>query len=149
MAQFFVTEQWDARWLADSEAFVAPFDGDHGRWDVVTQVRESERQLMVYSLCPLSVPAARVPAMGEFVARANFGLVLGNFELDWDAGDLRYKTSLDVGEGDVDEQLLRPLVYANVLMMDHYLSGVAAVIGGSNPADAIAHIELGDTSDQT
>ncbi len=38
-------------------------------------------------------------AVAEFITRANFGIVIGNFEIDFSDGEIRYKTSIDV-EGD-------------------------------------------------
>ncbi len=69
-------------------------------------------------------------------------MIIGNFELDFTDGEIRYKTSIDV-EGDrLTSALIRQLVYANVTMMDEYLPGIKAVVEGElSPEDAIAKIE--------
>ncbi len=80
----------------------------------------------------------RRAALAEFVTRANFGLVVGNFEMDMDDGEVRYKTSIDV-EGDrLSTALLHQLVRVNLEMMDKYLPGLYAV--ANEGLDALAAI---------
>lgn len=69
-------------------------------------------------------------------------MVLGNFELDFSDGEIRYKTSIDV-EGDrLTPALVQNLVYTNVMMMDQYLPGITAVLEqGLSPAEAIHWVE--------
>jgi len=38
-------------------------------------------------------------AVAEFINRANYGIIIGNFEMDFADGEIRYKTSIDV-QGD-------------------------------------------------
>ncbi|NEQ30985.1 MAG: YbjN domain-containing protein [Leptolyngbya sp. SIO4C5] len=67
---------------------------------------------------------------------------VGNFELDFSDGEIRYKTSLDV-EGDrLSQASIKQLVYTNVFTMDRYLPGIEAVIKyGTNAEAAIALVE--------
>ncbi len=97
---------------------------------------------MFYSLCPVTAPVDKRLVMAEFLTRANYGLTIGNFEMDFDSGEIHYKTSLDV-EGDrLSTALVRQLVYANVAIVDRYLPGIMAVIYGNVlPIDAISQIE--------
>src|SRR6187431_1586126 len=83
-------------------------------WSVHVWTREQNHQLLVYSVSPFFVPAERRAEMALFVARANFGLVNGNFELAIDTGELRYKTSLDTAGSALEPALLRPVFVANI-----------------------------------
>jgi hypothetical protein len=88
------------------------------------------------------VPAAKRPLVAEFLTRANYGLVIGNFEQDWDDGEVRYKTSLDVEDCELSAMLFAHIVFANVTAMDRYLPGLVAVIAGSQtPSEAVAAVE--------
>jgi hypothetical protein len=90
----------------------------------------------------MTAPADKRSAMAEFLPRANYGLTIGNFEMDFDSGEIHYKTGIDV-EGDrLSTALVRQLVYANVAIVDRYLPGIMAVIYGNvSPMEAIAQIE--------
>lgn len=69
-------------------------------------------------------------------------MALGNFELDFNDGEVRYKTSVDVTDTEITSNLLRPLVYTNVLMMDKYMSGLMAVVyADMSPEQAVREIE--------
>ncbi|MBP0018071.1 MAG: hypothetical protein J7647_10995 [Cyanobacteria bacterium SBLK] len=68
--------------------------------------------------------------------------MLGNFELDFEDGEIRYKTSIDVESDRLTPALIKQIVYPNVMMMDEYLPGILAVINGDKtPREAIAQIE--------
>ncbi len=139
---FFDGEQWPLFWREDDDnVATAICDAKNGRWQVSVHVRESQRQLLVYSTSPITVPPGTHAAAAEFVLRANRGMVLGNFEFDPDDGECRFKTSIDVGPTRLQPELISPLVYAGALMMDQYLPGLIAVMGGVSPSDAIAHCE--------
>jgi hypothetical protein len=69
-------------------------------------------------------------------------MIIGNFELDYNDGEIRYKTSLDVEETPLTDALVRHLVYANVLTMDKYFPGLMRVLyAGIDPAIAIEEVE--------
>ena len=118
------------------------FHGKHGTWDCYAKTREDAQQIVFYSICPTTAPTEKHAAVAEFITRANYGLIIGNFELDFSDGEIRYKTSLDI-EGDrLTPALVKQLVYANVLTLDQYLPGILAVIeGSSSPEEAIAAVE--------
>lgn len=82
--------------------------------------------------------------VAEYLTRANYGLPLGNFEMDFSDGEVRFKTSLDV-EGEeymLTPAMIKSLVYSNVLTMDRYLAGMMAVIyGDASPEQEIAKAE--------
>jgi hypothetical protein len=140
--RFFQEEEWAFNELEGGATIHAGIEGDNGQWDCFAQAREEQEQLVFYSVCPVAAPEERRPTMAEFLTRANYGLAIGNFEMDWNDGEIRYKTSIDV-EGDrLSVALVGQLVYANVLAMDRYLPGIVAVIESqASPAEAIAHIE--------
>jgi hypothetical protein len=66
---------------------------------------------------------------------------IGNFELDFDSGEIRFKTSLDVTGDRITPDLIKQLVYINVLTIDRYLPSIQAVLDGATPVDAIRAIE--------
>ncbi len=74
-------------------------------------------------------------------------MTISNFELDFNDGEIRYKTSIDV-EGDrLTSALIQRLVYTNVAMMDEYLPGIKAIIEtGISPEEAIRAIEQTNTT---
>ncbi len=139
---FFAAEDWPIYRREGITDLQLAFQGDNGQWSCYVQVNEARKEFLFYSLCPVTAPADKRLVMAEFLTRANYGLTIGNFEMDFDSGEIHYKTSLDV-EGDrLSTALVRQLVYANVAIVDRYLPGIMAVIYGNvSPIDAISQIE--------
>lgn len=67
-----------------------------GAWTTYAVAFEEERQLAVYGVVPVPADPPQLPALAELITRINFGLVIGNFELDYDGGEIRCKTSVDL-----------------------------------------------------
>ncbi len=142
VTDFFAAEDWPIYKREGTTDLQLAFQGDNGQWSCYVRVNEARQEFLFYSLCPVTAPVDKRLMMAEFLTRANYGLNIGNFEMDFDSGEIHYKTSLDV-EGDrLSTALVRQLVYANVMIMDRYLPGIMAVIYGNVSAvDAIAQVE--------
>lgn len=141
VAGFFVAEHWPVQLMAQEGTIKTGFRGHNGQWNCLGTVFAHLEQFVFYSMAPIKVPDERRLAVAEFITRANHGLHVGNFELDFASGDVAYKTSIDV-EGDrLSEALVRQLVMANVSTMDRYLPGLKEVVAEVDPAVAIADIE--------
>jgi hypothetical protein len=139
---FFQQDQWAFAQLEGQAVLQMAFEGVSGQWTCFAHAREEEAQFLFYSMCPVRAPEDKRMAVAEFITRANYGLAVGNFELDFEDGEIRFKTSVDMEGFPLSPAALQPLVYGNVAMMDTYLPGILSVIyGGVSPAEAIAQIE--------
>lgn len=144
VAAFFTEDGWSFEQMPERPILRLPFQGKGGRWNCYAQIRVTHdvEQILFYSVLPLNVPDDKLSAIAEFITRANYGMALGNFELDFNDGEVRYKTSIDVTDTEITSSLLRPLIYTNVLMMDKYMSGLMAVVyADMSPAEAVKQIE--------
>ena len=139
---FFAAEEWPIYKREGTTDVQLAFQGNNGQWSCYARINEARQEFVFYSLCPVTAPVDKRLPMAEFLTRANYSLTIGNFEMDFESGEIHYKTSLDV-EGDrLSTALVRQLVYANVMIMDQYLPGIMAVIYGKvSPIEAIAQIE--------
>jgi hypothetical protein len=133
---------WPVHQLPDRTVLSTGVAADGFDWSCFAVTFESEAQFAFYSVLPFEIPEDQWLAVSELTTRANYGLRIGNFELDLSDGELRYKTSVDV-EGDLlSEAMVRTMLYANISVTKTYLPAVAAVVRfGVAPADAIAQIE--------
>jgi hypothetical protein len=142
LTQFFQQDDWPHTLAPDKPVIYTNFQGDNGQWPCHAKAREPQAQVVFYSRCPFKAPEAQRSAIAEFIARANYGMIMGNFELDFNDGEIRYKTSIDV-EGDLlTLALVKQLVYTNVLTMDQYLPGLTAIIQSNiSPQMALQQVE--------
>ena len=142
VTQFFKEDEWPFTPLEGKPILRTAFSGKNGNWNCFAQAREEQYRFIFYSVCTVNTPEGRRPAMAEFLTRANYGLIIGNFELDFNDGEVRFKTSIDVEGYELTSALIKQMVYANVLTFDKYLPGVMKVMYSEvNPLDAVNEIE--------
>jgi len=142
MTAFFEGDEWFPAPIPNEPALAMGFRGDSGAWSCVAVAREEARILQFYSISPIPCPPARLAAVSELMNRLNCELPAGCFELNWDAGEVRLRTAVDVEDVDFHPNLLRNLVHFNVTAFDHYLPAILGVIhGGLSPTDALSRLE--------
>jgi hypothetical protein len=96
----------------------------------------------MFSVLDAKVPEHKRQAVSEFITRANYGIVAGNFEMDFSDGEVRYKTALYVKGMTIDTATIRNLVYPNAFTMDRYFNGLMRVIYSDiTPEEAVAKCE--------
>ncbi|MES2940422.1 MAG: YbjN domain-containing protein [Pseudomonadota bacterium] len=132
----FLEKGWPVRQHQSLPVLQMAYETDNGVWDCYVQVEDQRKQVLAYSVLPERVPEARRAAMAEFLTRANFGLVIGNFELDFADGELRYKAGLDVGQDELSVEQVNALVKAVLDAMDDHLPGIRQVQQGSATPEA-------------
>jgi hypothetical protein len=143
MINFFTKDDWSFAKIKGEPVLRLVFQGKNGKWDCFARARD-ESQFIFYSVCPINVSENKRLAVAEFLTRANFGMMIGNYELDFASGEIRYKTSVDASNSSLNFPTIKNLVYSNVMMMDEYLPGIMAVIeAGVEPESAIAQVENG------
>ncbi len=140
--QFFKDEEWVYVEIEGKPALSLNYAGKSGTWSCFAKAEEDKEMMLFYSYCPVKVPENKRPLVGDFLTRANYGLLVGNFEMDYNDGEVRYKTSIDIEGDKLSVALVKRLVYDNLAVMDRYLPGVLSVIyGGASPTEAIAQVE--------
>lgn len=139
---FLVADGWSPEQIEGMTAFSARFVGKNGEYRVVTHVNIELEQLYCYACPAFLVPEHRRSAVAEYLTRANYGLRIGNFELDMRDGETRYKSSLDFEGAGLSDQLIRTTLYPAVGTLDRYYPGLVKVAeDGADPAEIIASIE--------
>ena len=135
-------EDWKYEILEGETIIRFHFKGSAGRLLCYGEVDEEKYWLIFYSYMPVNAPADKMTEAAEFVARANRGMRIGNFELDYDDGEIRYKTSIDVEGGELSSKMIDNLLRANLSTINRYFTGLMEMIYGDRaPADAIKKIE--------
>jgi hypothetical protein len=95
-----------------------------------------------YGLPLLKADATTVDAVVEYITRANYGLRAGNFEFDYDDGEVRFKHHSRLENRIPSEDELDTLVFMPIYMWKRYGNGFMNVMfGGASPKSAIAEAE--------
>ena len=91
---------------------------------------------------PLSADVDHRLAVAEYLTRVNWGMRNGNFELNMEDGEIRFKSYVHVGAGSLDASAARLGVMLPFLMIDRYGDGLLEVLFGfKTPREAFEAIQ--------
>lgn len=108
------------------------------RMIIDTDEKEGSNFLLAYVVYPVRVPEARRQAVMELITRTNYKMTLGNFEMDFGDGEIRFRGSLDlVGQGFTDESIERVFTYSLRMANRLYAPLLGVSFGEIAPSDAI------------
>ena len=114
----------------------------NGSFEVIIHVVADIDLVKCYTLYPVRVPEERRAAVAEYLTRANYGLLFGNFEMDYADGEVRFRTSMNTDDAAINSVVARHLLQQNVNTADRYFNGLLRVVYGAlAPASAIQEAE--------
>lgn len=144
--QFFSEDEWFFFDVEDRDMLRLRMNhwGENGRFSCQAEYNEKQQIFYFYSYFPINVPEEKRQKMAEFLTRVNYGVRIGNFEMDFEDGEVRFRTSLDFENQELTYALVSNHVYPNVWMMDRYLPGLFAIVySDKNPGEILDTIEEG------
>jgi hypothetical protein len=99
--------------------------------------------LQIFIEYPVMVKEPFRAIAAEFITRANYGLVVGNFEMDWKDGEVRFHASHVMPEGKLEDGMIRRLFGTALGTADRYYPALMQVLyAGTTPEDAVYLAEL-------
>jgi hypothetical protein len=118
----------------------------HGSVRIVIDTAQNEewQRVLVYSIYPTLVPETRRTAVCEALARINFTLGFGSFEMDLKDGEVRVRTWLEC-EGEMPESQIDRAMRKSVDLAEQYMAALLAVAFGNVAATDI--VELASSGD--
>lgn len=140
--EYFEDQEWNFNYNEERDVFRMRMNlNTVDSCAVYVQMRD-RTAFTVYSVFPIKVAEGKRAAAAEFLTRANYGLIHGNFEFDFSDGEVRFKVTTLCGDIALDKTSLNRIMNVGFCMLDRYGDGLLSVIyGGAAPADAIAAIE--------
>ena len=101
--------------------------------------------LAVYVVLRLPCAVDHGDALAKAIARANYGLLPGCFELDLDTGETRYRSVLELPSGETDTQTVAQLLSRALQMAETYAPAFKRIVeSGADPLAAVDEIEAGE-----
>lgn len=142
LCKYLTEDDW--RYSSDHErgVLLTNIRGENTHYNCMFVSTENPRRLTFYSHIGHEVPEIKRHRVCEFFTRANYGLVLGNFEMDMSDGEVRYRTSIDLTEEDLTHKQLMTLIWVNLFTFDRYYPGLMKIMYSNTSAiDAISDCE--------
>ncbi|HRI65658.1 MAG TPA: tetratricopeptide repeat protein [Polyangium sp.] len=103
---------------------------------LMLRLSEQFQRLVFYVLFRPKAKKDHRAQLCEFIARANYGMGDGNFEMDFDDGSVRFRVSLDFSGVSLPGLLVRNMVFDGMNTVELYQQSLARVIAGKAKAKA-------------
>lgn len=146
------------RFLDEShiEYFSAPIPEGHSiycpglstpsKLKTISQTIETWRtNLVTYAHCLIFTPTEHIDEMAKFVALANCNAIPGNFDLDVDTGEIRYRLFFNCASFDTfPSSFLKRHLPIPLLMLNQYGDAVLSVANGTSTAEVAVTQSLAD-----
>ncbi|MBR2784175.1 MAG: YbjN domain-containing protein [Firmicutes bacterium] len=101
-----------------------------------------DKAILNYAVINMRADESSRQKVAEFITRANYGLTFGNFEMDFEDGEIRYKMTVDCENQVPGYDVLDRMVVMPPLMFQRYGDGLLAVMFGfSEPKEAVEKSE--------
>jgi hypothetical protein len=133
---------WKYHVAGHESSLLLPVEVETCHLTCVLESDEEEGQIVLYVLFPAHVPERRLPAVMEYVTRANTGLRVGAFELDLDEGLVAFRVGFALANYDGIPAVLDPTLRRAAATVERYFISLMRVIfAGVRPIDALEEVE--------
>lgn len=96
-----------------------------GNYQCIIDVDEGNKIVIIYTVLGSLVELEKRNRIAQLLTRINFGIRIGNFEMDYEDGQIRYKTSVDYeGIKDFEDSFLENLIIYNLVKTDQYYQAI-------------------------
>jgi hypothetical protein len=118
---------WQFQPVQGQEVIETYFEASNGKLFVHAQSHSEAGILTVVANASPNVPSTHLRAASELIMRTNKELNVGNFELDWDSGQVMFRVSNIFGQSTPDERIIASLVHTTVAEMDRFIPFLATL----------------------
>ncbi len=134
--------EWKFEPLDDVKIIRTGFSGDHANLKFSIIIDEDDDLIQCITTYQTKVPPLFRGLVAELVCRANYGMKIGKFELDFSDGDLRFQTASAFLTGVLPDEVICRVLGTNLVIADKYYPAFMKVLfGGYTPEDAIDEVE--------
>jgi hypothetical protein len=136
------SDEWHFEQVEGKDIIRCAVKGDNVSFKLHFRANEDAERLTVYCVSPNAVPEDKRGIVAEYITRANYGLSLGNLEMDMNDGEVRSKAAVDVEGGELTPTMAGSVRNCAVNLMDQYYPGLMAILfSGQTAAAAIKQVE--------
>jgi hypothetical protein len=143
----FEEERWKYLWVktAGETRLFTQIPRKNGDFLCMSRIREEKHELVFYIYYQGNVPASKRQEAATFFTQVNDGLTIGNFEMNLENGEVRFRTGVAVIDRALTSAEIDHLVLSGLATAEHYLPGFIAIIRTDKPAKGAQALVAGTT----
>lgn len=97
----------------------------------------------------LPFPPEQRPTVAEYLHRVNYPCPVGGWAIDLDTGDVRWKSGLYFGDGDLTDDLVIEVLNSSFALMRQHVLGLVKLSNGESVAAALSVVGQDPGEDST
>ena len=135
--RFLKSKDWQFTEVKGKNIFVFGISGKNGSFQCVAE-SEAESKFTFFSICGANTPPNRKEVMCELLNSLNYELFTGNFEMDLDSGEIRFRNSIAFRNIEVSQELIEDMIMTTIVTMDNHLPAIMGfMFGGIGVKEAL------------
>lgn len=134
---------WKYEYIQDRNLITAGVNLNCKLQSVKLIINFNEGGYTVLAIPSMNADANTRASVLEYISRANYGVRSGNFEMDLNDGEVRYKTYTNAkGLDRIPDEIIEDSIVIPAMMFNRYGDGMAALMFGfSDPVTEIKKVE--------
>lgn len=144
IARFLEQRQWRYD-VCGTDRIMTGFGGKQATFPISILLPEDEpyRLMLIVRIAPV-VPEERRTQMAEALARANYGLKVGCFQMDMGTGTLSFVAIMPLADGTITAEQFDAVLEGAMCYTDAYFRAFARLLYADDlsPAEVIAEVEM-------
>jgi len=129
---------WDFDFDNKNEIIKLDINGVNTNFHVFLLVDEEQESLLCNTHIDQKIPHSKRLEVCDFMSRVNYELANGNFEMDMDNGEIRYRTFLDLADTVPSKDQVLNMFWNGVLGFDTFYPGLMKLVYGRCSAEEAA-----------
>ncbi len=127
---FLKSQDWQFTQIQDKNVIFFGISGKNGNFQCYANLRENKKKFIFFSICGANTPLEKRLSMLELLNSFNYKLFFGNFEMDLEDGEIRFKTSVSYSNLDLNQHFIKELIMTNINIMDKSLAAIMKLMFG-------------------
>lgn len=134
--QFLDEDDWNYEPMDENGVFRMGVNMDCKLKSARVYINVHAESFAVISVPPIAADDESKERAAEFITRANYGMNIGNFEMDFNDGEIRFKTAVLCSDTIPTYDQVKDCIYLNVITLERYCDAMTMVIYGMMTPDA-------------
>lgn len=119
---------WEFDFDNKNEIIKLEIRGVNTNFHVFLLVDEEQESLLCNTHISQKIPYSKRLEVCDFMSRVNYELANGNFEMDMDTGEIRFRTFLDLSDADPSKDQILNIVGNGVQGFDTFYPGLMKLV---------------------
>lgn len=133
---------WRYAVVEDAPLVAFNVTGDRATYPCWGAANDETEQCTAFVVFPHRVPEEKRVAAAELLTRINYGLAIGNLEMDFADGELRFRASIDVEGGRLSTRMVLTMFTGGLWAFDRYHDALMKVMyAGASAEEAYDEVE--------